>query len=43
VAMVRARRAGQRLPPHAQADLARFAGLVARWWAELPPHLTTVA
>jgi hypothetical protein len=43
VAMVRARRLGQQLPPPAEADLARFAGLTARWWAEQPRHLSPVA
>jgi DNA-directed RNA polymerase sigma subunit (sigma70/sigma32) len=43
VAMIRARREGQRLPDHAEADLVRFAGLTARWWSELPRHLAPVA
>jgi DNA-directed RNA polymerase sigma subunit (sigma70/sigma32) len=43
VAMVRARRDGQRLPDHAKADLTRFAGLTARWWSDLPRHLAPVA
>ena len=45
VAMVRARRAGERLPAHAETDLARFAGLVARWWSWSPParHLAAIA
>jgi DNA-directed RNA polymerase sigma subunit (sigma70/sigma32) len=43
VAMVRARRAGRSLPDHGEADLARFAGLTARWWSALPSHLAPVA
>ena len=43
VAIVRARREGQRLPDHAEADLARFAGLTARWWSDLLRHLAPVA
>jgi hypothetical protein len=43
VAMVRARRAGQRLPEQAEADLARFAGLVARWWPPLPHARSSAA
>ena len=43
VAMVRAQRAGQRLPAPAEADLARFAGLVARWWPERPGASAAVA
>ena len=43
VAMVRARLAGERLPSPAETDLARFAGLTARWWGEPSRRAAVVA